>query len=116
MKEYDSSGSADGVERVLAFQGHPTELRRLLGELQETAQRQYVSPVVFASVYATLGDKEQALGYLTLAADTKAIGLVDVITAAKFMPCFVSPTMGKEFDSLRSDPRFVQVRRRMKVD
>ena len=74
------------------------------------------SPVTFASVYATLGDKEQALAYLTLSADTKAIGLVDVVTAARFMPCFVSPTMGKEFDFLRSDPRFVQVRRRMKLD
>ena len=116
MKEYDSSGSADGVERVRAFQGHPTDLRRILGELHETAQRQYVSPVVFASVYATLGDKEQALAYLALAADTKALGLVDVVTAARFMPCFVSPTMGKEFDFLRSDPRFVQVRRRVNVE
>jgi TolB-like protein/Tfp pilus assembly protein PilF len=116
LKEYDRSGSADGVERVRAFQGHPTDLRRILGELQETAQRQYVSPLAFASVYATLGDKEQALAYLTLAADTKAIGLVDVVTAARFMPCFVSPTMGKEFDFLRSDPRFVQVQRRVKVE
>ena len=116
MKEYDRSGSADGVERVRAFQGHPADLRRILGELHETAQRQYVSPVVFASVYATLGDKEQALAYLTLAADTKALGLVDVVTAARFMPCFVSPTMGKEFDFLRSDPRFVQLRRRVKVE
>ena len=116
MKEFDRAGSADGVERVRAFQGHTADLRRILGELHETAQRQYVSPITFASVYATLGDKEQALAYLTLAADTKAIGLVDVVTAAKFTPCFSSPTMGKEFDFLRSDPRFVQLRRRMKVE
>jgi TolB-like protein/DNA-binding winged helix-turn-helix (wHTH) protein/Tfp pilus assembly protein PilF len=116
LKEYERAGSADGVERVRAFQGHPTDLRRILGKLHETAQRQYVSPLAFASVYATLGDRDQALAYLTLAADTKAIGLVDVVTAARFMPCFVSPTMGKEFDFLRSDPRFVQVRRRMKIE
>jgi hypothetical protein len=67
-------------------------------------------------VHATLGHKEQAFAYLTLAADTKAVGLLDVVTAAKFTPCFSSPTMGKEFDFLRSDPRFVQVRRRMKLE
>ena len=115
-REFESAGLADGVARVRAFQGHTTDLRRILGELHETAKRQYVSPVTFASVYATLGDKEQALAYLTLAADTKAVGLLDVVTAAKFTPCFSSPTMGKEFDFLRSDPRFVQLRRRMKVE
>lgn len=114
-REYEGAGLADGVARVRAFQGHATDLRRILEDLHETAQRQYVSPVAFASVYAALGDKEQALAHLTLAADTKAIGLLDVVTAAKFTPCFSSPTMGKEFDFLRSDPRFVQVRRRMKV-
>jgi hypothetical protein len=88
----------------------------ILRNLHETAQRQYVSPITFASLYATLGDKEQALVHLTLAADTKAVGLIDVATAAKFTICFSSPTMGKEFDFLRSDPRFVQIRRRMKVD
>jgi TolB-like protein/DNA-binding winged helix-turn-helix (wHTH) protein/tetratricopeptide (TPR) repeat protein len=115
-REYESAGSSDGVQRVRAIQGRPADLRRILGELHETAQRQYVSPVAFASLYATLGDKEQALEYLTRAADTKAIGLVDVVSAARFTPCFSSPTMGKEFDFLRSDPRFVQIRRRMNVE
>jgi TolB-like protein/DNA-binding winged helix-turn-helix (wHTH) protein len=115
-REFESAGLADGVARVRALQGHTADLRRSLGELDGAAKRQYVSPVTFASVHATLGDKEQAFAYLTLAADTKAVGLLDVVTAAKFTPCFSSPTMGKEFDFLRSDPRFVQLRRRMKLE
>jgi TolB-like protein/DNA-binding winged helix-turn-helix (wHTH) protein len=115
-RAFESAGLADGVARVRAFQGYTTDLQRILGELDETAKRQYVSPITFASVYATLGDKEQAFAYLSVAADTKAVGLLDVVTAAKFTPCFSSPTMGKEFDFLRSDPRFVQLRRRMKLE
>jgi TolB-like protein/DNA-binding winged helix-turn-helix (wHTH) protein len=116
IKEYEKAGSSDGVERVRAIQGRPADLRRILGELHEREQRHYVSPVAFASLYATLGDKEQALAYLTRAADTRAIGLFDVVTTARFTPCFSSPTMGKEFDFLRSDPRFAQIRRRMNVE
>jgi TolB-like protein/DNA-binding winged helix-turn-helix (wHTH) protein/Flp pilus assembly protein TadD len=114
-REYEGAGLADGVARVRALQGDPADLRRILGDLQQTAQRQYVSPITFASVYAALGDKEQALAHLAVAADAKAIGLLDVVTAAKFTPCFSSPTMGKEFDFLRSDPRFVHLRGRMKL-
>jgi TolB-like protein/DNA-binding winged helix-turn-helix (wHTH) protein/tetratricopeptide (TPR) repeat protein len=115
-REFETAGLADGVARVRAFQGKTTDLRRILRGLEDEAGRQYVSPITFASVYATLGDREQALAHLARAADTKAVGLLDVVTAARFTPCFSSPTMGKEFDFLRADPRFAALRRRMKLE
>lgn len=116
VKEYERSGSADGVARVRALQGRPAGLRRILRDLHDSARRQYVSPVAFASLYATLGDRERALAHLEQAADTKAAGLVDVVGAARFNPTLASPTMAREFDFLRSGPRFVHLRRRMQLD
>ena len=60
-REYEGAGLADGVARVRALQGDPADLRRILGDLQQTAQRQCVSPITFASVYAALGTKSRHL-------------------------------------------------------
>ena len=116
LAEFARSGPADGTARVRALQGETAELHALLRDLHEKARRQYISPVTFASLYATLGDREQALAQLERAAETRAIGLVDVMSEAKFSMTLASPTMAKEFDSLRADPRFDAVRRRLKLE
>ena len=91
--------------------------RWTLGEkFHSQGTRWYVSPVTFASVYATLGDKDQALAYLTLAADTKALGLVYVGHRRHGSCCASSAQRwGRSSHFLRSDPRFIQVQRRVKV-
>jgi TolB-like protein/DNA-binding winged helix-turn-helix (wHTH) protein/Flp pilus assembly protein TadD len=114
--EFESAGWAEGTAMVRALQGDPGDLRRVLRERQEAARRQYVSPVTLASIHAALGDPERALAHLEQAADTKAVGLVDLMSVARFTPALASPIMGRELDGLRSHPRFIAVRKRMKLE
>lgn len=116
LAEFERIALREAMARVRAFQGDPAPLRAVLRELQQTGRTQYVSPVTLASVQATLGEKEEALALLEHAADIKAVGIVDAVSRARFNPALGSLTMGMEFDPLRSHPRFVAVRRRMRLE
>jgi TolB-like protein/DNA-binding winged helix-turn-helix (wHTH) protein/Flp pilus assembly protein TadD len=116
LEEFARLGSADGRARVRAFQGDTAGLRAILAAAHQAARRRYVSPVAFASMYAALGDEERAFVHLARAADTKAIGLVDVVSTARFTTAQASPTMAREFDVLRSDARFIELQRRLKLE
>ena len=47
-----------------ALAGNETEARALLGQLNQRAQSEFVSPLNFALVHTVLGEREQALGWL----------------------------------------------------
>jgi len=75
-------------------------VRKRLEQHKELAKRQYVRPFGFASAYARLGEKDQALQWLEKACDEHEV----YVTSLKVNPVW---------DSLRSDPRFTNLLRRI---
>ncbi len=83
-----------------AAMGRRVEAQKILQELHEQANQRYVSPYHIAMVYAGLGDRDQAFSWLAKAyADREGR-----MTILKVVP---------EFDSLRQDPRFAELIRRV---
>ena len=79
---------------VYARSGRRAEAQKVIADLQETARRRYVSPYDVATIYAGLGDNEQALAWLEKAYEDRSGWLAWWLK--------VDP----KFDMLRSDPRF----------
>lgn len=86
--------------RAYALSGKRAEAQKLLAELQELSKQRYVSPVSIALIYAALGDKVQSFAWLEKA---------DTAHDANLTRLKVDP----RFDSLRSDPRFTDLMRRV---
>ena len=84
-----------------AVAGKTAEARRVLDELKELSKEHYVSPFRFALVYIGLGDMDQAFAWLNKTFDEDPYRLA-VLKA------------NPRFDSLRADPRFADLLRRMK--
>jgi serine/threonine-protein kinase len=84
-----------------AVSGRRGEALKIIDELTELSRQKYVSPTIFAIVYIGLGEKDQAFTWLERAYEERS-GM-----PTEFM---VEPM----FDSLRSDPRFQELLRRMK--
>jgi serine/threonine protein kinase/Tfp pilus assembly protein PilF len=85
-----------------AVSGQPREAMKILHQLQDLSQRRYISPHEMAIIYAGLGEKDQAFAWLEKA-------YADRVWRLPFLK--VEP----RFDSLRSDPRFQDLLRRMKL-
>jgi len=82
--------------------GKRDEAQKILDDLKELAKQRNVSPLNFAMIYIGLGDKEQAFAYL----DKTYRERPDALLFIKVSPLF---------DNLRSDPRFDDLLRRMKL-
>jgi eukaryotic-like serine/threonine-protein kinase len=80
--------------------GRKSEALKTLAELQALAGRKYIPPHSFAYIYAGLGDKERAFEWL----EKGYTGRDDSLTKLKTDPLF---------DSLRSDPRYTDLMRRV---
>ncbi|HMF99854.1 MAG TPA: tetratricopeptide repeat protein, partial [Gemmatimonadaceae bacterium] len=87
----------------LADAGDPSYARQVAAELDERLKSEYVSPVELALVYIALGDKEKALDWTERALDERR-GWVAYLR--------VHPVV----DSLRSEPRFDALLKRMQFD
>ncbi|PYS47781.1 MAG: hypothetical protein DMF68_15135, partial [Acidobacteria bacterium] len=74
-----------------ALSGERDKALKALDELREMSKQRYISPYSFAVVYAGLGDKEQAFGWLDKAYQDRSFFLIWL----KVEP---------QFDSLREDP------------
>jgi len=83
-----------------AAAGNRKEAEKVLGELTESAKRRYVPAFSMAAIYAELGRKDEAFAWLEKAYRERAPGFVDLK---------VQPTL----DSLRSDPRYIDLLRRV---
>src|SRR6266852_6729659 len=59
-----------------AASGNKVEAQKVLAELKDLSQRQYVSPYGIAMIYAALGDKEQAFQWLERANEERNTELV----------------------------------------
>jgi TolB-like protein/DNA-binding winged helix-turn-helix (wHTH) protein/Tfp pilus assembly protein PilF len=83
-----------------AVAGRKKAAREVLSDLERTSKRKYVSGYLIATVYAGLGDKEAAFHWLEAAFENRDCQM---------------PQLRNEpsFESLRSDPRFGELVRRI---
>jgi serine/threonine protein kinase/tetratricopeptide (TPR) repeat protein len=88
---------------VFAVSGKRDEAQRVVEELKEISRRRYVPLYYVAAVYADLGDKDQAFEWLEKSYEECDSWLV-------FLR--VDPL----WDSLRSDPRFTKLLKKMRLE
>ncbi len=98
------AASLSTLAYAYAVAGKKTEARKILDQLNELSRQQYVQPRLLARIYVGLGDKEKAFAYLEKSFDDRSI-------ESGFGTINVDPT----FDPLRSDPRFADLVRSMKL-
>jgi serine/threonine-protein kinase len=99
----DSPDEPAELARTYALAGKRAEALKIVDDLKRLSQRRYVSPVVMASIYGALGDKDQAFAWLERARGQRDFLLVLV----KVEPLF---------DSLRPDPRFIDLLHRVGLE
>lgn len=87
---------------AFAVSGKSDEARRILDQLKQESVQHYVSPYLIAIMYVGLGDKEKAFEWLEKAYEDRA----DLLVYLKVEP---------KVDALRSDPRFQDLLRRVKL-
>ena len=96
--------SADLLERTYQSVGYDAALRTLylalLEQYKGDAKTKYVSPLVFANLYALLDEKDEAFAWLEKAYQERSSKLTDL----KIDP---------DFDNLRGDPRFASLLKRI---
>lgn len=103
LQQFVDPQSGDGLTQLgysYAMAGRKSEALKTLAELEAVAQRRYSSPVRIACIYVGLGDKERAFEWL----EKGFTGRSDHLTQLKMDPMF---------DSLRADPRFADLLRRV---
>jgi tetratricopeptide (TPR) repeat protein len=83
-----------------AVSGNRAEAEKVLGQLQALSTQKYVPPFTIALIYAGLGDKDQAFSWLEKAYAERSVWM----SWLKVDP---------KVDSLRSDPRFADLMRRI---
>ena len=99
-----SQGDSDAIAALAhayAATGKREEANKILREWQRQSESSYVSPYMIATVYAGLGDKDNAFEYLEKAYQERSSDL----------PYFLKADL--RIDNLRSDPRFQDFFRRM---
>ncbi|HJU53122.1 MAG TPA: winged helix-turn-helix domain-containing protein [Pyrinomonadaceae bacterium] len=90
------------VGHAHAVSGRPDEARRMLDELKGQSKHARVPPEEVARIYAGLGEREQALAWLAKAYEEHS----DALAFVKVDPAW---------DGLRSDPRFINILRRIGI-
>jgi len=95
-------GAEAGLAYAYALAGKKDEARKILDELKEASKQRDVSPFSFALIYMGLGDKDQAFEWLNKTFDENPYRIAFI-------------KVNPRFDSLRSDPRFTDLLRRMKL-
>jgi TolB-like protein/DNA-binding winged helix-turn-helix (wHTH) protein/Tfp pilus assembly protein PilF len=99
-----SQGDQDptaALAHAYATTGKKAETEKILNEWLRRSETGYVSPYMVATTYAALGDKGKAFAYLEKAYRERSSDL----------PYFLKADL--RVDSLRSDPRFQDLMRRM---
>jgi len=98
----DTPVNAAMLGEAYALSGDKSRARQILGELQARAKREDVSALYPAIIYAGLGEKDAAFAGLEGAFQERATHLLALKTAALY-------------DPLRSDPRFDDLLKRMRM-
>lgn len=87
---------------IYAASGDEEKAREIIEFLEDESVERYVSPYGMAELYAGLKQNEQALAYLEKAADEHSWWLVFA-------------DVNHRFDSLRREPRFIEILRRINL-
>ncbi len=90
----------EALQKAYAQGGAKGYWQKALEFLREESKQHYVSPLPFAAEYAMLGDKDKAFEWLEKGYQTRVEGMAFL----KVIPAF---------DSLRSDPRYKDLLRRV---
>jgi TolB-like protein/DNA-binding winged helix-turn-helix (wHTH) protein len=85
--------AAESIHRAFARGGRTAVLQSSIESYKTKARTQYVSPYTFASLYARLGDNQQALAYLDECLRQHAPPILDIQNDTAF-------------DALHSDPHY----------
>jgi Tfp pilus assembly protein PilF len=99
-----SGGDSDptaALAHAYAATGRRAEARKILGELQRHSKTSYVSPYMIATIYAGLGEKNNAFQFLEKAYQERSPDI----------PYFIKADL--RIDNLRSDPRYADLLHRM---
>jgi len=89
------------LARAYALSDRNDEAEKLLQELQEKGKSEYVLPTLFAEVYASLGNTDEAFQWLEKAYQERQWNMFLLKTHTWWEP-------------LRSDPRFDELVQQMK--
>jgi eukaryotic-like serine/threonine-protein kinase len=104
QKAVQLSGNDLGPIATLAWAyakvGKNAEAMKIMGQLKRRSKENSRVPLYIAGIYAALGAKDQSFEWLQTASDKHSFGMV-------YIKC------DGQFDSLRSDPRFQDLLRRM---
>ena len=100
LSEGDSDPTA-ALAHAHAASGRRAEAEKILLELLRQSKSSYVSPYMIATIYAGLGDKDRAFEFLEKAYQERSPDI----------PYFLKADL--RVDSLRSDPRFQDLVRRV---
>ena len=95
-----STETLAGLAQAYAAAGMSEEMQKVLDELNERSKERYVSPYYVAKIYATLGEKEQALAWLEKGYEERN-------------PDFIELKVEPALDILRTDERFRDLLRRV---
>ncbi|HEY3129609.1 MAG TPA: tetratricopeptide repeat protein, partial [Acidobacteriota bacterium] len=95
-----ASGGTAQLGHVYAVSGRRNEALKILGELKQQYKQGKASPYDIATIYAGLGEKDQALEWLQRAWEERSGGLI----LLKVEPMF---------DNIRTDRRFVELLRQI---
>jgi tetratricopeptide (TPR) repeat protein len=99
-----SHGDTDtraGLAHAYAGMGRRAEAGKILNDLLRQSEKSYVSPYMIATIYAGLGDKDRAFHFLERAYQERSPDI----------PYFLKADL--RLDTLRSDPRFQDIVRRV---
>ena len=94
------SGELFLLPYIYSVSGQRDKALELLAKIVERSRKEYVEPIFIAMVYCGLGDKEQALQWLIKGYESRA-------------PFMVTIKIREELDPLRSDPRFIELLKKM---
>jgi eukaryotic-like serine/threonine-protein kinase len=99
-----SQGDLDafaGLAHAFAAEGQRAKAENILHKLLQQSKISYVSPYMIAAIYAGLGDKQKAFAFLERAFRERSPDIAYFLRA------------DLRIDSLRSDPRYADLLRRM---
>jgi serine/threonine protein kinase/tetratricopeptide (TPR) repeat protein len=99
--EEDNAEIWSGLGHAYALSGKRAEAQKVLGHLKAVSAHNWVAPYNIAVIYAGLGEKEQAFAFLDQAYKDRSY----------YLPTYLATDA--RIDSLRSDPRFVELRKRV---
>jgi adenylate cyclase len=98
-----SSVAEAELAHTYAVSGNRGEAQKTIAELQELAKSKYVSSFQIAAIYAGLREKDQAFAWLEKAYEERSDGLVNL-------------RADQRFDSLRNEPRFQALLKKVGLD